>query len=308
MKGTIGIVGYGVVGKAFANVFRDKVRFMVYDRYISEYSNLQKVIEKCSILFAAVPTPMNRDGSIDISHVEDVLEKISLALKKRSTGKRNPIVVLRSTIVPGTTRDLQKKFSGIRLVFNPEFLSERNSLADMERTDRVIIGGRPADCKKVEEVYRQVFPQARYIITDTTTAEMIKYAANVTLAGQVMIANELFQICRKLNLDWAFIRNAVILDPLMGRNTKVPGPDGGLGFGGRCLPKDLNALVYLSKTLGYRPQLLEQVWKSNLLVRKNRDWENIKGATSYKKEMKKAGGEAESELRRDRCGTSKTKQ
>lgn len=288
MKGTIGIIGYGVVGKAFADVFRNRVKFIIYDKYIPEYSNLQKVVERCSVLFVAVPTPMNRNGSIDISHVRDALQQISLALKKNNAGKRHPIVVLRSTIVPGTTRDMQKQFPGLRLVFNPEFLSERNSLADMERTDRVIIGGRPADCKKVEEVYRQVFPQARYIITDTTTAEMIKYAANVTLAGQVMIANELYQICRKLNLDWSFIRNAVILDPLMGRNTKVPGPDGDIGFGGKCLPKDLLALVHLSKTLGYDPKLLRQIWKSNLLARKNRDWENIKGATSFRKKQKKS--------------------
>ncbi len=243
MKGTIGIVGYGVVGRAFADVFRDRVKFLIYDRYIPEYSDLQKVIDRCSVLFVAVPTPMNSDGSIDISHVRDVLKRISMAVKNTAGRKRAPIVVLRSTIVPGTTRDLQEKFPSLRLVSNPEFLSERNSRADMERTDRVIIGGRQADCKKVEEIYRQVFSQARYIITDTTTAEMIKYAANVTLAGQVMIANELYQICRKLDLDWAFIRNAVILDPLMGRNTKVPGPDGDLGFGGKCVTSDTGMLT-----------------------------------------------------------------
>lgn len=243
MKGTIGIIGYGVVGKAFANVFKDKVKFLVYDKYIPEYRNLQKVIDRCAAVFIAVPTPMNQNGSIDISCVEDVLKRISMTVKTGGTRKRNPVVVLRSTIVPGTTRDLQKEFSALRLVFNPEFLSERNSMADMERTDRVIIGGQPRDCKKVEEIYRQVFPQARYIITDTTTAEMIKYAANVTLAGQVMIANELFQICRKLGLDWAFIRNAVILDPLIGRNTKVPGPDGDRGFGGKCVISDTSILT-----------------------------------------------------------------
>ncbi len=283
MKGPIGIIGYGVVGKAFASVFRDKVKLLIYDKYIPEYQNLQRVVDRCGIVFVAVPTPMKKDGSIDISPVEDVLSNIVKTGKKGAAKKYFPIVVLRSTIVPGTTANLQRKFSYLRLVFNPEFLSERNSLADMERTDRIIIGGPLRDCRKVEEVYRKVFPQARYIITDTTTAEMIKYAANVTLAGQVMIANEIYQICRKLDLDWAFIRNAVILDPLIGRNTKVPGPDGDMGFGGKCLPKDLNALIYLSKTLGYEPKLLEQIWKSNLLVRKNRDWENIKGATSYKK-------------------------
>lgn len=279
----IGLIGYGVVGRAFENVFKGKAKIFIYDRFIPQYSDLKTVICNCPVVFAAVPSPMKENGSIDLSCVKDVLSEIS------GTGipvKKLPIVVLRSTIVPGTTRDLQKKHPSLKLVFNPEFLSERNSLADMERTDRIIIGGPLKYCKKVEELYRIVFPQGRYIITDTTTAEMIKYAANVTLAGQVMIANELFQICRKLHLDWAFIRNAVILDPLIGGNNKVPGPDGDLGFGGKCLPKDLNALIHLAKSLGYEPQLLNQIWKSNLLVRKNRDWEVISGATSFKTRVK----------------------
>lgn len=278
----IGIIGYGVVGRAFENVFKGRARIFIYDRYIPEYSDLKKLTDNCQVVFVAVPSPMNGDGSMDLSCVKDVLTGI---LKKGNSVRKLPVVVLRSTIVPGATRNLQKRYPSLKLVYNPEFLSERNSLADMERTDRIIIGGNPKFCKMVEEVYRDVFPQARYIITDTTTAEMIKYAANVTLAGQVMIANELFQICRKLRLDWAFIRNAIILDPLIGRNNKVPGPDGHPGFGGKCLPKDLNALIHLSKTLGYDAKLLEQIWKSNLLVREHKDWEFIRGATSRRKKV-----------------------
>ncbi|MCX8082840.1 MAG: nucleotide sugar dehydrogenase [bacterium] len=273
----VGIIGYGVVGKAFVDVFKDKLNFFIYDKYIPEYNNLERVVKNCPVLFVAVPTPMYEDGSIDISCVEDALQSILAVDIPR---KKLPIVVIRSTIVPGTTAKLQKKFHNLHLVYNPEFLSERNSLADMERTDRVVIGGHIKYCKKVEEIYRLVFPYARYIITDTTTAEMIKYAANVTLAGQVMIANELYQICQKLGVDWAFVRNAIILDPLIGRNTKVPGPDCDLGFGGKCLPKDLNALIHLAKEIGYTPELLIQIWKSNLKVRKNRNWEVIKGAVS----------------------------
>lgn len=273
----VGVIGYGVVGKAFVDVFKDKVKIFIYDKYIPEYNNPERVVKNCSIVFVAVPTPMYEDGSIDISAVKDVLETI---LKVKIPRKKLPIVAIRSTIVPGTTAKLQKEFPSLRLVYNPEFLSERNSLADMERTDRVVIGGPVKYCKKVEEIYRLAFPYARYIITDTTTAEMIKYAANVTLAGQVMIANELYQICQRLNVDWAFVRNAIILDPLIGRNTKVPGPDGDMGFGGKCLPKDLNALIHRAKELGYNPELLIQIWKSNLKVRKNRNWTVIKGATS----------------------------
>ena len=276
----VGIIGYGVVGKAFADVFEDKVRLFIYDKNMPEYNDIGRVVKNCPVLFVAVPTPMYEDGSIDLSYVNDVLNKISAVNPRRF---KSPIITIRSTIVPGTTAALQKKNPSLRLVYNPEFLSERNSLADMERTDRVVIGGELKDCKKIEEIYRLVFPYARYIITDSTTAEMIKYSANVTLAGQVRIANELYQISQKLNVDWAFVRNAIILDPLIGRNTKVPGPDGDMGFGGKCLPKDLNALIYRAEEAGCDPELLRHIWQLNLRMRKNKNWNAIKGATSKKR-------------------------
>jgi UDPglucose 6-dehydrogenase len=190
------------------------------------------------------------------------------------------VIAIRSTIIPKTTKHLQETYLSLRIVSNPEFLSERNYLADMERTDRIVIGGGEKDCKVIEDIYKVVFPQARYVITDSTTAEMIKYSANVTLAGQVMIANELYLICQQLGIDWAEVRNAIILDPLIGKNNKVPGPDNSLGFGGKCLPKDLSALIHLSKQSGHDPVLLNKIWKRNLQLRKDRNWERIKGAVA----------------------------
>lgn len=278
MKAKIGLIGYGVVGKALGSVFAKKFELVIYDKYIPEHNNLTKVLKECEEFFIAVPTPMSVEGEIDLSYVRTALSSIDAELK--IINKKNILVVLRSTIIPGTTEQLQKEFPHLRLVFNPEFLTERTYLEDIHNTARVVLGGDKKDCKKIEEIYKQIFPKAKYILTNSKTAEMIKYSANITLAGQVIIANELFQICKTLGIDWTFVRDAIVLDPLIGKNNNVPGPDKDFGFGGKCLPKDLNALIHLAKQKGYNPDFLEQIWKTNLRVRKNHNWESIKGATS----------------------------
>jgi UDPglucose 6-dehydrogenase len=278
MKNKVGLVGYGIVGKALGSVLSTKFELAIYDKYLTGHQDLNNVLTSCNELFVAVPTPMNHDGSIDLSYVTTALSSIKEGLKE--VNKKNIIVVLRSTIVPGTTEKLQKKFQTLKLVFNPEFLTERTYIQDMKNTARVVLGGNKKDCEKVAQIYKKIFPKAKYIITNSKTAEMIKYSANITLAGQVIIANELFQICKKIGIDWSFVRDAIVLDSLIGKNNNVPGPDGDFGFGGKCLPKDLNALIHLSKQKGYNPEFLEQAWKTNLKLRKNYNWELIKGATS----------------------------
>ena len=274
----LGIVGFGILGKALNHVFSDKFTIFIYDKYNKEYRSIEKLAKEADIIFIAVPTPMKESGEIDLSYIEDALSTVSKAVKKE---KRYPIVVLRSTIIPGTTESLQKKYEELKLVFNPEFLTEKNFLEDMKNTDRIVIGSKDKNSGlAVENAYKEVFPNAKYIKTDTKTAELVKYASNVTLASQVMIANELYQICQKLRIDYDTIKNTLLIDKRIGTNTNVPGPDGNLGFGGKCFPKDLNALIKFSESIGYNPELLKQVWKSNLKLRKEKDWESIKGATS----------------------------
>jgi len=280
-KENIGIIGYGVVGKALSQIFLSKINAHIYDKYLPEYQDLKKVVKSCNKLFISVPTPMNRDGSMDLSCIRDAVSSINKEVQ--ALKKKEVLLILRSTIIPGTTDSLQKEFPNLKFVFNPEFLSERNYLEDMKNSNRFVLGGSKEDCEKVAEFYKTFFPNAKYVITNPKTAEMIKYSANVTLASQVMIANELYQICKSSGIDWGFIRDSIILDPLIGRNNNVPGPDGDLGFGGKCLPKDLNALICLAKSNNYNPELLEQVWKSNLKLRKNQNWLEIKGATSENK-------------------------
>jgi len=277
INNNLGIIGHGVVGKAIESVFKNKFKIFVYDKYVEEYKDLKVVIFNCNIIFVSVPTPMKESGEVDLEYIKDALEMIE---KERKIQNKKLLIVLRSTITPGTTDALQKEYPNLRLMFNPEFLTERKYLEDMKETNNVVLGGSNGDMKIVEQIYKKVFPEAKYILTNPRTAEMIKYSANATLAGQVIIANELFNICKKINVDWKIVRDAIVFDPLIGRNNNVPGPDGDFGFGGKCLPKDLNALIYTAKLNGYNPEFLEQIWKSNLKFRKNKNWLDIKGATS----------------------------
>lgn len=112
---------------------------------------------------------------------------------------------------------------------------------------------------------------------------MIKYSANVMLAGQIALANEIYQICKVIDVDYETVKNIIQLDNRIAKNITVPGHDGELGFGGKCFPKDLNALIYLAREKMYRPYLLEEIWRLNEKLRKNKDWLDIPGATSDKK-------------------------
>ena len=127
-------------------------------------------------------------------------------------------------------------------------------------------------------MYSKVFPKAHIIKTDSTHAEMVKYLTNSFLATKVSFANEIYQICDKLNIDYDKVVEYATLDDRLGKSHwNVPGPDGDFGFGGHCLPKDLSALIYLAMNLHTETNVLNAVEETNDVVRKNRDWENMKG-------------------------------
>lgn len=273
----IGIIGVGFVGGATAEVFKEKHELILYDKY---KENLNKVPEKLSeaeVIFICVPTPMMSSGEIDYSSIHNSLELLDKVTKDK---KHKPIIVIRSTAVSGTTEDLNKKYP-FNFAFNPEFLKEKTALEDMKNTDRVVLGvSSNEDYNKLLELYKSIFPNAKYIQVDTKTAEMIKYAANIMLTGQIALANEIYQICEASGVDYNEVKETILLDDRIAKNIDVPGPDGEFGFGGKCFPKDLNALIYLAREKKYRPYLLEEIWRLNEKIRKNKDWLDIKGATS----------------------------
>jgi UDPglucose 6-dehydrogenase len=279
----IGVVGVGIVGGATAKVLEKKHELFLYDKFKPEYNSkdkLERLVENSEVIFVCVPTPMKITGEIDYSSIYNSMNQLKKETQKIPRNSEDILITIRSTAVSGTTDRLAEKYP-FRIAFNPEFLREKFAVEDMENTDRIVIG---ADDEKsrnqLQEVYKPLFPNAKYVIVNRKEAEMIKYAANVTLASQVAIANEIFNICKAVGVDYNTVRNAILLDERIGNNTEVPGHDGDFGFGGKCFPKDLKALIRVAQEYEYDPYLLQEVWRLNEKVRKNKDWLKIKGATS----------------------------
>jgi UDPglucose 6-dehydrogenase len=279
----IGIIGVGIVGGTTAKVLEKKHELFLYDKFKSEYNSekrLEDLALNSEVTFICVPTPMKITGEIDNSSVYNSLNQLLEETKKIERNFEDILVTIRSTAVSGTTDKLADKYP-FRFAFNPEFLREKYAIEDMENTDRIVIGANDEkSINQMKEIYRPLFPNARYIITTRKEAEMIKYAANVTLASQITTANEIYQICKAVGVNYDTIKEAILTDSRIGRNIDVPGPDGDFGFGGKCFPKDLKALIRLSQEKEYDPYLLQEIWRTNERLRKNKDWLKIKGATS----------------------------
>jgi UDPglucose 6-dehydrogenase len=214
---------------------------------------------------------MNPDGSASTGIVFDVVREVY--------GWGNRIVVIKSTVPPGTTASLNQTFGPtLSVVFNPEFLTEANPVEDFKNQDRIIIGGSPEAAQTVADIYSVAYPGVMTVQCDATTAEMVKYVGNCFLATKVSFANEIYQICQKLGIQYEGVVNIAMLDKRLGRSHwKVPGPDEHFGFGLSCFPKDINALIAAATSLGVDPKVLKAVWEKNLEVRPEKDWEQMKG-------------------------------
>ena len=192
----------------------------------------------------------------------------------KSLNKKDFIVIIKSTIPPGTTDRLNKLNKNINIVFNPEFLTEANAVEDYKNQNRIIIGGDRPYTSKVKVVFEKVFPQIPIVKTSSTIAEMIKYVTNTFLATKVSFANEMYQICQGLDIDYDKVMEYSKYDDRLGKSHwSVPGPDGDLGYGGHCFPKDVSALRYVADQMGISTTMLSATMNKNTEVRTDKDWE-----------------------------------
>ena len=271
----IGIIGQGFVGNAIYQKFKNYFDVHTYDLDESKSNDTKENVIHQQYLFLCLPTPMNTNGSCNVDIIERELENIDLIADNQEIVKT---VVIKSTIPPGTTQKWNKKYEALNIVFNPEFLTEANAVEDFSNQNRIILGGPRPATTELRRLYSKVFPKAHIIKTDSTHAEMVKYLTNSFLATKVSFANEIYQVCEKLNIDYDKVVEYATLDDRLGKSHwNVPGPDGDFGFGGHCLPKDLSALIYLAMNLDTETNVLNAVEETNDVVRKNRDWENMKG-------------------------------
>ena len=274
----IGIIGQGFVGTAVKEGLKQFYEIDTFDLDETKRNvdYIEDIIDRNSIIFVCLPTPMKKDGSCDTSIVENmVMELDNLALTRQCS---NRIVVIKSTIPPGTTEKLNEECKHIQVVFNPEFLTEANFIEDFKNQSRIIIGGpRPASTK-VRQLFYKVFPKSHIIKTHSTIAEMVKYMTNTFLATKVSFANEIKMICDGLDIDYDKVVEYSTYDERLGKSHwAVPGPDGKLGFGGSCFPKDINALIHLAGELELCTEVLMGAWNTNLRVRPEEDWKELKG-------------------------------
>lgn len=270
----LGIIGYGIVGQAVAYGFsqpeiKDKYEIRYYDKY-KDTDSLESVVSGSEFIFICLPTPMKEDESgIDLSIIEESIAQIT-----QFTNGTDKIIVIKSTVVPGTTASFEKKYPRTNFAFNPEFLTEANYLEDFVNADRNVIGANnDLTSRRVVALYRQRFPRTKVFKTDSTTAEMVKYMANAFLATKVIFANEMSALCQALGIKYEEVKSMVAADHrIFDSHLDVTTAK---GFGGKCFPKDIVALIGRAKELKLDPRLLETVWSINKKIRKIRDWEEI---------------------------------
>ena len=278
MKPNIGIIGFGFVGREIHHGFAQTAEFKIYDiNPIIKENELDEVLYESDYIFICVPTPTDLDtGKQDISIVKEVLTQC-----RDISPDYDRIFIIKSTLIPGTTSKFREMFPELRIVFNPEFLTERTYKLDFINSSRIILGGDGVDCEMVKMLYRERFPDGSVpiYITDETTAEAVKELSNCFLATKVSLCNEFYSICKSLGIDYNETMNLILADGRIGRShTIVPGNNDEFGFGGLCFPKDLVATKTMAKELGVKTTVLDAAWEKNLEVRMNKDWLKIKGA------------------------------
>lgn len=248
----IGIAGVGVVGSAVKNYFKTAgFEIFLYDK--GKKLGSAEEINKADVVFVCVPTPYLKNKGFDISYVKEVCKNLS--------GKK--IVVIKSTVVPGTTEKMQKEFSQHKFLFNPEFLRESASAHDMKHPDRQIVGYTKKS-RSVAKKILDILPSAPYKkIMIATEAEMVKYFSNTWLATKVIFANQMYDLCEKIKINYDNVADAAGADSRIGKSHLKIFHGGYRGYSGKCFPKDIRALIEFAKKQKVDFKLHELVEKIN---------------------------------------------
>ncbi len=265
-KKVVAVIGYGYVGKAVHNFFKDHFEVLIFDIAQPGISATEKEINKrADLAVISVPTPMGADGSADLSAIESTLKWL-----------KTDLVLIKSTVPPGTTAALSKKFKK-NIAFSPEYIGEGQYIVpfwkgypdplDMKKHEFVIVGGSEKIRSRILPFFKTVLgAEPRYLQTTSTTAELVKYMENSFLATKVTFCNEFYDIAKGFGVDYNELRELLLLDGRVGRSHTIVHEDK-RGFGGKCLPKDVNAIVKAALKAGVNPKLLKAVLAVNDEIR-----------------------------------------
>ena len=236
----IGIIGYGFVGQAIDYAFTSAAveKFYVDPKLGTTMEDLIKFEPQYT--FVCVPTPMKDDGTVEDGLVRDAVEDL--------INHTNSVVIIKSTITPDSVSSMEQD----RVVYNPEFLTEKNAKADLVMADYHIIGGDLWLCERVADIYRQysMCMTNDFYFMSATDASFVKYASNSFLAMKVTFFNQLHDSVTKFGSNWSLVSSALARDKRIGRShTVVPGYDNKRGYGGACFPKDTLAFIKFDNDL-----------------------------------------------------------
>ncbi|MFV0331465.1 MAG: UDP-glucose dehydrogenase family protein [Dysgonomonas sp.] len=252
-------------------------------------TDLSSILNEVDIVFSAVGTPPDEDGSADLKYVLDVARTVGQNLNKYM------VIVTKSTVPVGTAKLVKKTIQDelnkrglsdlkFDVASNPEFLKEGAAITDFMQPDRVVVGVESEEAKRLMEKLYKPFTLNNYriIYTDIPSAEMIKYAANAMLATRISFMNDIANMCEIVGADVNMVRKGIGADARIGSKFLYAG----CGYGGSCFPKDVKALIHTAKKLGYKMQILEAVenvneFQKNILFDKLMKYYNndIKGKT-----------------------------
>lgn len=278
----VNIIGYGYVGSALGYVCsKNKVGFCTFDvikkndtSAFKNFDNLQEMVNNSekyntqNAYFICVPTPPKESGECDTTIVENVILKLFAVTTLDTT------IFIKSTVEPGTCRELNKKYgnSTFRIVFCPEFLKERSYKEDMYNADFAILGfsNENLDYQFEVEIMKTIYNHKKLdvIIRSYEEAELFKYTINVFLAVKVWYFNEINILSDKFGVDYNKFKTLFKLEPRLGSShLDVPGPDGNRGFGGKCLPKETKGMCYLQDKKGINNEILQKILDRNISIR-----------------------------------------
>jgi len=267
----IGIIGCGFVGGAVAQGFALQADVKIYDKIKPGFDSLEETCQQ-EFLFLCVPTPVRKNGSQNLGALIDVLGEMAAFVPREE--KR--IVLIKSTVLPGTNRSLSKMFNNFDFIANPEFLTARAARLDFINSARIVIGGNPKDwapARRVERMYKDRFPSTPIFTASWETAELVKYMANNFFALKISYLNEMYDIARSLGVDYEVLKAMWLADGRIGNSHhQVPGHDGDRGYGGTCFPKDIKSFVEWGKRHTLPVRTLEAAIEVNNRVRRNIDW------------------------------------
>lgn len=266
----IGIIGGGFVGSAVAfgfgtsNAYDYSIKIFDIDKKLAT-ATFEETINDSEFIFICLPTPPNEDMSINLDIIYKFFQDVT-----KITDDVDKLFIVKSTVIPGTCRKLSKKY-GLNIVSNPEFLTAARAKWDFINASQVVIGSEDKESgERLKQLYQKRFGNIKYTMTDTVTAEMIKYSLNTFFTVKLSFLNELKQLSDVIGVDWEKLIEGFVCDSRVSNSHVVVGkksPDGKLGWGGLCFLKDTNALIKFGDQRNVDLKTLKAAWEKNVEIR-----------------------------------------